>query len=209
MTKTKVAVFVSGGGTNLQTIIDQQREGNLLAEIALVVSSRPQAYALKRAQQADIPTVVCSPRDYASPDAYGQALLKLCESYKPDLIVLAGFMSILSSDFVKRYANRIMNTHPSLVPAFCGKGFYGERVHRHVLEYGVKVSGATIMFVDQDVDTGPIILQETVPVNYEDTIETLQARVLSVEHALYPQAINLFAQGRLQVVGRKVKIIEY
>lgn len=207
MNKLQVAVFVSGSGTNLQAILDKAAAGELKAEIAVVVSSRQNAYALERARQAGIPTVVCSPRNYPDRSAYGQALLEAIEPYQVDLVVLAGFMSILSHDFIARYRNRIMNTHPSLVPAFAGPGCYGNRVHQMVLDYGVKVTGATIMFVTEEVDAGPIILQKCTTVSTDDTVESLRQKVLAIEHELYPHAINLFAEGRLRVMGRKVQIL--
>jgi len=180
---------------------------NLLpAEIAIVISSRADAFALERAAKAGIPTLVVPRRAYRDNEAYSLALLEALEPYQPDLILLAGFLSVLSADFVRRYEGRIMNTHPSLIPAFCGPGFYGQRVHQAVLDYGAKVSGASIIFVEAGVDNGPIILQEAVPVYDDDTVNTLAERVLAVEHRLYVQAVRYYLTGRLQRKGRRVCI---
>ncbi|HHW98094.1 MAG TPA: phosphoribosylglycinamide formyltransferase, partial [Firmicutes bacterium] len=165
----KLAVLVSGNGTNLQAMIDAIAFGLLPAEIAIVISSRSDAFALERAAQAGIPSLVVPRSAYPDNDAYSQALLEALAPYQPDLILLAGFMSVLSESFVHHYAGRIMNTHPSLIPAFCGPGFYGRRVHQAVLDYGAKISGASIIFVEAGVDSGPIILQEAVPVYDDDT----------------------------------------
>lgn len=205
---TRLAVFVSGNGTNLQAIIDACERGQLPAEVVVVVSSRRQAYALERAKQHGIPTCVISRKTYGDDlTAYSQALLDAVQPYQPDLILLAGFMSIFTDPFISAYAGRIINTHPSLIPAFHGKGFYGHHVHQAVLDYGAKVSGASIIFVEAGVDTGPIILQEAVPVLDDDSVETLAARVLTVEHRLFVQAVGLFAAGRLKLEGRKVRVL--
>ncbi len=202
----KLAVLVSGSGTNLQAMIDAIACNLLPAEIAIVISSRADAFALERAAKAGIPTLVVPRRAYRDNEAYSLALLEALEPYQPDLILLAGFLSVLSADFVRRYEGRIMNTHPSLIPAFCGPGFYGQRVHQAVLDYGAKVSGASIIFVEAGVDNGPIILQEAVPVYDDDTVNTLAERVLAVEHRLYVQAVRYYLTGRLQRKGRRVCI---
>lgn len=205
---SKLAVLVSGGGTNLQAIIDACESGYLPAEVAVVVSSRQNAFALERAKQHGIPTAVVSRRSFADDLAgYSQALLSAVQPHQPDLILLAGFMSVLAEPFLKVFAGRIMNTHPALIPAFAGPGFYGHHVHEAVLAYGVKLSGATIIFVENGVDAGPIILQEAVPVLDDDTVETLAARVLPVEHRLYVEAVKLFAEDRLSLDGRRVRIL--
>lgn len=204
--KAKLAVLVSGNGTNLQAMINAIQFGLLQAEIAVVVSTRPHAYALERAAQVGIPTVVVARKSYPDNEAYSEALLEVLEPYAPDLILLAGFMSVLSDAFVSHYTGRIMNTHPALIPAFCGSGFYGDRVHQAVLDYGAKVSGASIIFVEPGVDTGPIILQEAVPVYDTDNVESLAQRVLEVEHRLYVRAVEYFLAGRLEVRGRRVYI---
>jgi phosphoribosylglycinamide formyltransferase-1 len=202
----KLAVLVSGNGTNLQAMIDAIAFGLLPAEIAIVISSRSDAFALERAAQAGIPSLVVPRSAYPDNDAYSQALLEALAPYHPDLILLAGFMSVLSERFVHHYAGRIMNTHPSLIPAFCGPGFYGRRVHQAVLDYGAKISGASIIFVEAGVDSGPIILQEAVPVYDDDTADTLAERVLAVEHRLYVNAVRYYVTGRLQIKGRRVYI---
>ncbi len=204
--KAKLAVLVSGNGTNLQAMINAIQFGLLQAEIAVVVSTRPHAYALERAAQVGIPTVVVARKSYPNNEAYSEALLEVLEPYAPDLILLAGFMSVLSDAFVSHYTGRIMNTHPALIPAFCGPGFYGDRVHQAVLDYGAKVSGASIIFVEPGVDTGPIILQEAVPVYDTDDVDSLAQRVLEVEHRLYVRAVEYFLAGRLEVRGRRVYI---
>lgn len=204
--KAKLAVLVSGNGTNLQAMINAIQFGLLQAEIAVVVSTRPHAYALERAAQAGIPTMVVARKSYPDNEAYSEALLEVLEPYAPDLILLAGFMSVLSDAFVSHYTGRIMNTHPALIPAFCGSGFYGDRVHQAVLDYGAKVSGASIIFVEPGVDTGPIILQEAVPVYDTDDVDSLAQRVLEVEHRLYVRAVEYFLAGRLEVRGRRVYI---
>ncbi len=203
----KLAVLVSGGGTNLQAIIDSINDGKIIAKIEIVISTKKNAYALKRAEKHQIPCQVCSPKDFTSNDEFSNEISKIIDSYKADLIALAGFMSILSSSFIKKYENRIMNTHPSLLPSFGGKGFYGDRVHKAVLDYGVKISGATIMFVSEEVDKGPIILQQAISVDQEDTIKSLSEKVLPLEHKLYPLAIKLFSENRLEVKGRVVNIL--
>ncbi|HVI41411.1 MAG TPA: phosphoribosylglycinamide formyltransferase [Anaerovoracaceae bacterium] len=200
MTKDKVniTVLVSGGGTNLQSIIDHIENGYLdKAMIVQVISNNCNAYALERAEKAGIPGI-CIDREQwpEEKDRYGMILQKLRET-DTDLIVLAGYMSILDPELIEAYRNRIINIHPALIPKYCGKGFYGKRVHRAVLEGGEAESGATVHFVDEGVDTGKIILQEKVPVEPEDTEDSLAARVLTVEHRILPQAVKLFCEGKL------------
>lgn len=202
MRKVRIAVLVSGGGTNLQTLIDSVCKGEIEGEIAVVISDNEKAYALERARKHGIKAV------YIERKQCGIKLLEELRAMNIDLVVLAGFLTILGSELVKAYEGRIMNIHPSLIPAFCGKGFYGEKVHRAAVEYGVKVSGATVHFVDEGTDSGPIILQEAVTVYPEDTAETLAARVLEAEHRLLPAAVRLYCEGRLVVEGRKVIIKE-
>ncbi len=193
MLKARVAVFVSGGGTNLQAILDAQAAGKILSgEIALVVSSSPTAYALPRAEKAGVPAVVCSRRELGSQEAFEAAILRQLEAYKIDVIVLAGFKSILSRDFTDRYPERMLNVHPSLIPAFCGQGYYGLRVHEAALARGVKVTGATVHFVNEIPDGGRILMQKAVPVQDGDTPESLQRRVMEqAEWILLPQAVEL------------------
>ena len=193
MLKTKIAVLVSGGGTNLQALIDAQKSGALHSgEIVLVVSGTEGAYALTRAENAGIPTAVCSRKSLGSQEAFEAAICRELEGAGAQLVVLAGFMSILSEDFTRKYENRIINIHPSLIPSFCGKGFYGLRVHRAALDYGVKVTGATVHYVNEVPDGGRIILQKAVEIQDGDTPEILQKRVMEqAEWILLPQAAEL------------------
>ena len=202
MRKIRIAVLVSGGGTNLQTLIDAVDKGDINGEIAAVISDNENAYALERARKHGIKAI------YINRKLLAERLMAELQKLDIELVVLAGFLSILDRELVKAYEGRIINIHPSLIPSFCGKGFYGERVHKAALEYGVKVSGATVHFVDEGTDSGPIIFQEAVPVYFEDTSETLAARVLQVEHRLLPAAVGLFCEGRLRIEGRKVKILK-
>lgn len=190
MRRAKIAVFVSGGGTNLQALIDAQQAGRLASgEIVLVLASRGDAYALTRAAKNEIPTAVVQRKDFDSQEAYETELVRLMRVYEIDLIVLAGFMSILSKDFTDRFPKRILNIHPSLIPSFCGKGFYGIHVHEAALRYGVKVSGATVHFVNEIPDGGQIIKQKAVSVLPDDTPETLQKRIMKeAEWIILPEA---------------------
>ena len=205
----KLGIMVSGGGTNLQAIIDKIQSGYLSnCEIVTVVSSRVGVYALERAQKYSIPTACISRKSFASLIGYDQALLGHFKQYDVELVVLAGFLSMLGEAFVEAYRDRIINIHPSLIPSFCGKGYYGIVPHRKALEYGVKVTGATVHFVDLEYDSGPIILQKAVTVRDDDTPESLQLRVMrEAEWELLPEAIKLFSEGRLLLEGRKVRII--
>jgi phosphoribosylglycinamide formyltransferase-1 len=198
----RLAVLLSGGGTTLQNLIDRIAAGQLRAEIAVVVASRADAFGLERARRAGIPAEAVVRRDYADVGAFNDALHAVLDRYSFDLIVLAGFLSPL--EMRGRYAHRVLNIHPSLLPAFGGKGFYGERVHHAALESGVKVSGCTVHFADDEYDRGPIVLQGVVAVEDEDTAETLAARVHQVENELYPEAIRLWASGELVIAGRRV-----
>lgn len=190
--KTRIAVFVSGGGTNLQALIDAQNAGIISSgEIVLVLSSNSQAYALTRAEKAEIPTVVAERKQCSSQQAFEDILLNAMKKYSIDLIVLAGFMSILSEEFTRAFPKRIINVHPSLIPSFCGKGYYGLRVHQAALEYGVKVTGATVHFVNEVPDGGEIIMQKAVEIADGDTAETLQKRVMEqAEWIILPQAVE-------------------
>ena len=193
---TRIAVFVSGGGTNLQALLDAQSSGTLNAgRIELVVSSNETAYALERAAKAGVPTIVCSRKELGSQEAFEAAILRALEEYDIELIVLAGFMSILTRDFTDRWPERILNVHPSLIPSFCGQGFYGLRVHEAALERGVKVTGATVHFVNEIPDGGRILLQKPVAVEVGDTPETLQRRVMEqAEWILLPQAVQMVSE---------------
>ena len=205
----KIGVMVSGGGTNLQAILDAISCGSLPdCRVVTVVSSKPGAGALGRAQNAGIPSAVFSRRDYADPDACDADVLSHMQAHGVQLVVLAGFLSLIGERLIHAYPQAILNVHPSLVPSFCGKGFYGIIPHRKALEYGVKVSGATVHFVEPDYDSGPIVLQKAVAVLEDDTPETLQKRVMEeAEWKLLPEAIRLYAAGKLQVNGRHVTVL--
>ena len=201
-----IAVLVSGGGTNLQALLDAQKAGGIPGgTVALVVSSNPKAYALERARRAGVPSKVLRRRDFAGQGEYDGALLGLLRENDIRLVILAGFMTIVSSRVVGEFRNRIMNVHPSLIPSFCGEGYYGLRVHEEALKRGVKVTGATVHFVNEICDGGPIILQKAVEVLPGDTPETLQRRVMEqAEWKLLPQAAALFCAGKLKVEDGKV-----
>lgn len=201
-----IAVLVSGGGTNLQALIDAEKRGEIEnGKITLVVASRSDAYALERAKNNDIKTEVLLRKGFESTDAYSDALLEILEKNNIDLVVLAGFMTIISSKVPKVYKNKIINIHPALIPSFCGKGFYGLHVHEAALERGVKLSGATVHFVNEVCDGGPIIIQKAVEVMDDDTPETLQKRIMvEAEWKILPKAVSLFCQGKLSVEGNRV-----
>ena len=210
MSKKRIAVLVSGGGTNLQALIDAQRAGGLQGgEIVAVLSSKPGAYALERAAQAGIPGFVVARKDFASNRDMTLALVEQLQALDIDLVVLAGFLHILTGEIVAAYPNAILNVHPALIPSFCGKGAYGLHVHEQALAYGVKVTGATVHFVNEEPDGGPIVLQKAVAVCEGDTPEVLQRRVMEqAEWIILPQAVSLFCQDRLRVEGRIVHIKE-
>lgn len=195
----KVVVCVSGGGTNLQAIIDAVANGGITnTEIVRVISNNRNAYALKRAENAGIDALCVSPKEYADREAFNEALLEALQEKEPDLIVLAGFLVVLPEQIIRTYRNRIINIHPSLIPSFCGKGFYGLTVHEKALEKGVKVTGATVHFVDEGTDTGKIILQKAVNVEDGDTPEILQKRVMEqAEWVILPQAIDMIANNKI------------
>ena len=197
----KLAVLVSGGGTNLQAIIDAISAGKITnACISVVISNNANAYALERARAHGIEALCISPKDFESREAFNQAFLDKLNSYNVDLVVLAGFLVVLPEMMIKEYTNRIVNIHPSLIPSFCGKGFYGLKVHEGVLACGVKVTGATVHFVDEGTDTGPIILQKAVEVEQGDTPKVLQRRVMEqAEWVILPKAIDLIANGKVSV----------
>ncbi len=201
----RLAILLSGSGTTLQNFIDRIGDGRLHAEIAVVLASRSDAGGLQRARQAGIPAVAIPRSEFTTTDAFNDALHKELANYSFDLILLAGFLS--QFQLRGRYAQRVLNIHPALIPAFCGKGFYGDKVHRAVLEAGVKVSGCTVHFADDEYDRGPIILQGCIPVLDDDTVASLAQRVHGLENELYPQAVRLFAEGRLQIVGRCVRVL--
>ncbi len=206
----RIGVMVSGGGTNLQAILNKIDGGILKnCSVVTVVSSNSKAYAIQRAKKRQIPVEVISRKNFESIEHYEDALISHMKKYDVQLVVLAGFLSLLGEGFIKKYRNAIINIHPSLIPSFCGKGFYGIIPHQKALEYGVKITGATVHFVEPEYDSGPIISQKAVDVMPNDTPETLQKRVMEqAEWDILPKAIGLFSEGRLSVNGRKVDIKE-
>ena len=206
---TRIAVMVSGAGrgSNMQAIIDGCKSGKIAGEVAVVIGVKDDAPAMERAAGQGIETAAISPKLFENAQDYDDAVLKTLEDNKIDLICLAGYMRVLGQNIVDAYRNAIMNVHPALIPSFCGKGMYGHHVHEAVIARGVKFSGATVHLVDEEYDTGPIILQSIVPVEQDDTSDTLAARVLEKEHETYVEAVSLFAQGRLRVENRKVRIL--
>ena len=206
-----IAVLVSGGGTNLQALIDAQGRGELInGRITAVISSTPSAYALERAKAAGIPGYVAARKDYPSSQAMTAALVDKLKGLDIDLVVLAGFMVILTGEMVRAVPNAILNVHPALIPSFAGPGCYGLHVHEKALEYGVKLSGATVHFVSEECDGGPIVSQKAVEVLPDDTPEVLQRRIMEqCEWQLLPQAVSLFCQDRLKVEGRTVRVLEH
>ncbi|MBO5073215.1 MAG: phosphoribosylglycinamide formyltransferase [Eubacterium sp.] len=203
----KVAVLVSGGGTNLQALMDSIESGAVTgAGIRLVVSNKPDAYALERAAGRNIPSAVLVPKEYESRELFGEALIQKMQEAEIDLVVLAGYLVILPENFVRAYEGRMINIHPSLIPSHCGAGFYGLKVHESVLARGNKVTGATVHFVDEGTDSGPIILQKAVEVEEDDTPESLQKGVMEqAEWKILPEAVNLIANDRIEIVDKLVK----
>ncbi|MCF6465426.1 phosphoribosylglycinamide formyltransferase [Clostridium sp. Cult2] len=202
-----IGVLISGSGTNLQAIIDNIKNGKIDGKLQIVISNRKDAYGLIRAKKAGIETIYINRKEFNSREEYNKKIIEELSKRKVELVVLAGYLNILSEEFIYRYRGRIINIHPSLIPSFCGKGCYGERVHEMALERGVKLTGVTVHFVDEGTDTGPIILQKAVEIKDNDTVESLKERVLKVEHELLPEAIRLFCEGRLAIEGKKVRII--
>lgn len=204
-----VVVLVSGGGTNLQAVMDAIEEKRITnTRIIGVISNNQNAYALKRAEKNGLPAFCVSPKSFETREAFNEAFLDKINELKPDLIVLAGFLVVIPPKMTEEYAGRIINIHPSLIPSFCGKGYYGLKVHEKVLERGVKVTGATVHYVDEGTDTGPILLQKPVMVEQDDTPEVLQRRVMEqAEWQILPQAIDLIANGRINIQDGKVKIL--
>ena len=200
----RVAVLLSGSGTTLENLIERRAKGALDAEFAVVISSRPNAFGLERARRHGIPAHVVERRAYPDEHAFNDALHRILDEYQPGLLVLAGFLSRLE---LRSYAGRAVNIHPALIPAFSGQGFYGARVHRAVLESGVKLTGVTVHFCGDEYDTGPIILQEGVPVEDDDTLESLTRRVQTKERELYPRALQLLCEGRVRVEGSRARIL--
>ena len=205
----KIAVLVSGGGTNLQAIIDAKAKGIIKnAEISLVISNKASAFALERAKKAGIEARCISPSMFDTRELFNKALIKALDEAEIDLVVLAGFLVIIPEEMVAKYRNRIINIHPSLIPSFCGTGYYGLKVHEKALERGVKLTGATVHFVDEGTDSGPIILQKAVEVKDDDTAESLQLRVMEeAEWKILPEAIELVTSGKVQVVDGKTVLM--
>lgn len=204
-----IAVLVSGGGTNLQALIDAQNRGEIKnGRITCVIASKPGVYALERAKNNDIATRVIPRKEYEDIASYTRAVTDALLEAKADLVVYAGFMTILDAQVVKAFESRMMNVHPALIPSFCGKGFYGLHVHEAVLESGVKLTGATVHFVTEDCDAGPIIMQKAIDINNDDTPETLQKRVMEqCEWVILPKAVSLFCEGRIKIIGNKTEIL--
>ncbi len=205
----KIGVLVSGGGTNFQAIVDSIESGYIKnAQIVTLISSNPNAYALERAKKHNIEGVCIRKKDFENSSLYEKALIEHFESRGVGLVIMAGFMVVIGPDFINAFRNKIMNIHPSLIPSFCGNGFYGLKVHEAALEKGVKVTGATVHFVTEETDAGPIILQKAVYINDDDTPESLQKRVMEeAEWEIFPEAIRLFAEGKIEIVGNNVRRI--
>ncbi len=206
MSQVKIAVLVSGSGSNLQALIDKINSGYIKGKIEIVISSKEDVYALERAKNNGIEALYIGKENYPEREERTNRIIQVLEEKNIELIVLAGYLNILEKSLVDKYKNKIINIHPSLIPSFCGKGYYGRKVHSAVLDYGVKLTGATVHFVDEGADTGPVILQKVVAVDFDDTVDTLSQKVLKIEHELLPEAVKLFCEGRLEVVGRRVKI---
>ena len=208
MARLRIAAFASGRGSNLQAIMEAIDRGELNAKVALVISNRSTAGALEIARNRHIPALHMSSKHFDSQEEFDAALLKVLEEQEINLIVLAGYLKKISTVIIEKYRHRIFNIHPALLPSFGGKGLYGHYVHEAVLEYGCKVSGVTVHLVDEHYDTGPIIAQQCVPVMDDDTPDSLAARVLKVEHKIYAQALQLFAEDRIVIEGRRVKVLQ-
>jgi len=208
MPRLKIGVLLSGSGTNLQSLIDSTKSGEINGEIAVVISDKEDAYGLERARMNGIDAVFVDAKWYENRTAFNDEIVSVLKKHGVVLVVLAGYLKILSPEFIGEYRNKIINIHPSLIPSFCGKGYYGLRVHEAVIEYGAKITGATVHFVDEEADAGPIILQDAVEVYRDDTPEVLQQRVLKIEHRLLPAAVKYYCDGRIETDGRKVKIRE-
>ncbi len=202
-----IGVLASGGGSNMQAVMDRIADGAIYGRIILLISDNLRAYALQRASQAGIACEVMLLSDYPSRAVYSQAVAERLQQYAVELVLLSGFMRVMTPELIAPYRGRIMNIHPSLIPSFCGPGYYGHHVHEAVLCYGAKVSGCTVHFVEEEVDGGPIILQRVVPVLEDDTPDCLAARVLLEEHQAFPEAVRLYCDGRLSIEGRLVRVL--
>lgn len=207
MRRIRIGVLASGGGTNLQAILDACERGEIDGDVVVVISNMPDAFALERARKHGI-DAFCFPHKGMTREAHENDVNACLEQHKVDLVCLAGYLRMLTPAMIRKYAGRMMNTHPALLPSFGGEGMHGLNVHQAVLDYGCKISGCTIHFVTEEVDGGQIILQKAVPVLEGDTAETLQERILKEEHKLFPRAVQLFAQGKLKIEGRKCRVLE-
>ena len=206
MPSVNIGVLSSGGGTNLQALIDSIENKDINGNIKLVISNKKDAHGLKRAENSNIEAIYLNRSNFASEDEYNKKLIEEFKSRGIELIVLAGYLKVLSSDFISEYNMKIINIHPSLIPSFSGKGYYGEIVHQAVLDRGVKLTGATVHFVDEGTDTGPIIMQRAVDVELDETLESLKAKVLKVEHEMLVESVKLYCDGMIEVQDRKVNI---
>ena len=204
MAKPRIAVLISSSGTTLQNFMDRIADGRLSATIVQVVSSNPEVYGVERARKAKLPLAIVTRKESGTREEFSRRIFDFCRAAQAELVCMAGFLQIVT--IPDDFASRVMNIHPALIPAFCGKGFYGHHVHEAVLAYGAKVSGCTVHFADNEYDHGPIILQRTVPVLDDDTADLLAARIFVEECEAYPEAIRLFGEGRLRVEGRRVRI---
>ena len=208
MSPVNIGVLISGGGSNLQSIIDSIESKNINGNIKLIISNKEDAYGLVRGKLHNIETLFLDRKLFNSEEEYNLKLMELFNQRNIELIVLAGYLKVLSPDFIKAFNNKIINIHPSLIPSFCGPGYYGKRVHEQVLEYGVKYTGATAHFVDAGTDTGPIILQEIIKVEDGDTVESLSKKVLEIEHNILVKAVELYCSNRLEIKDRIVRVKE-
>lgn len=206
MERLKIGVLLSGGGTNLQALLNRIDRGSLSAEVVFIASNKGEAYGLVRGQEQGIPTAVFEAKDFPSKKKRDHELLKALKDHNVELVVLAGYLDKIPDFLIEAYPNKIINIHPSLLPCFGGKGYYGERVHRGVFERGMKITGATVHFVSEETDGGPIILQKALPINFEDGVSDIQQKVLALEHEILPEAIQLLAEGRVTVINGRVKI---
>lgn len=208
MSPVKIGVLISGSGTNLQTLIDNINSGDIYGEISVVISNKKDAYGLTRAKNNGIDAIYIDRKNSLDDIEFNKKIIEELKKRDVQLVVLAGYLRILSSEFISQFRNRIINIHPSLIPSFCGKGYYGEKVHKAVLDYGAKITGATVHFVDEEADTGPIIFQKSVEISEGDNVETLKNKVLEVEHVLLSEAVRLYCKDKIIVSGRKVIVRE-
>lgn len=204
MSPVKIGVLISGSGTNLQALIDNINSGEINGEISVVISNKKDAYGLTRAKNNGIDAIFIDKKDFINEEEFNRKIIEELKKRQVNLVVLAGYLKILSSEFISEFRNRIINIHPSLIPSFCGKGYYGEKVHKAVLDYGAKITGATVHFVDEEADTGPIIFQKPVRITENDTIDSLKEKVLEIEHVLLSEAVRLYCMDKITVRGRKV-----